>query len=308
MRRPLRILAVVAAFVAAGCGVGAGEGRDGVSLVVTDGFGTTALLDTDTPKTTGSDTVMRLLQRNAKVATRYGGGFVQSIDGRAGGTPGGRPVDWFYYVNGVLADKGAASTKLHDGDVIWWDRHDWGASDGTKAVVGSFPAPFTQGPDGRKLPIRVECIDSRAPSCDAVQKALTNVGVLAAKGGLQTSLTTETLRILVGPYAKLRADESVRQLEQGPRVSGVYARPAQDGRKIAVLDPRGRVRRTLGAGAGLVAATELEDGQPVWIVTGTDDAGVAAAAGALDEATLKNRYALAIDAGRGVRVPFVEAR
>ena len=44
---------------------------------------------------------MRLLQRNFDVKTRYGGGFVQQIDGVAGGREGGRRVDWFYYVNGI---------------------------------------------------------------------------------------------------------------------------------------------------------------------------------------------------------------
>ena len=43
------------------------------------------------PAVGGGETVMRLLQRNAKVATRFGGGFVQSIDGLAGGR-GGRAV------------------------------------------------------------------------------------------------------------------------------------------------------------------------------------------------------------------------
>ena len=33
---------------------------------------------------TESDTVMRVLERSARVSTRYGGGFVQSIDGVEG--------------------------------------------------------------------------------------------------------------------------------------------------------------------------------------------------------------------------------
>ena len=57
----------------------------------------------------GGETVMRMLQRDFEVQTRYGGGFVQSIDGVAGGRQDGRPVDWFYYVNGILADDGAAA-------------------------------------------------------------------------------------------------------------------------------------------------------------------------------------------------------
>ena len=50
-----------------------------------------------------------------------------------------------------------------------------------------------------------------------------------------------------------------------------------------MLDARGRVARTLGAGTGLVAATREKDREPVWFVTGTDEAGVDSAAAAFGE-------------------------
>jgi hypothetical protein len=304
MRRVAPCVLALAALAVAGCGLGAGERKEGASLVVTDAFGAATLVDLVDPRVEGSDTIMRVLQRNASVKTRYGGGFVSQIDGRRSGTRGGRPTDWFFYINGLLSEDGAASRRLRANDAVWWDRHDWGGGE-TKAVVGSFPEPFRHGPEGKRLPVRVECVDSRAPACDRVQDALTKVGVLAAKGGIQTSFTKETLRVLVGSYEQLRGDRAVRTLEEGPRASGIYARPSRDGRSIAVLDERGRVRRTLTAGAGLVGATVYEDGQPIWIVTGTDDAGVLSAAGAMDEGTLKNRFALAVADDRGVRVPEV---
>ena len=34
-------------------------------------------------------------------------------------------VFWLYYVNGKLAQKGAAEVKLEAGDVEWWDLHNW---------------------------------------------------------------------------------------------------------------------------------------------------------------------------------------
>ena len=44
---------------------------------------------------------MRVLERNAEITTRYGGGFVQSIDGVEGELARRRSLDWFFYVNGV---------------------------------------------------------------------------------------------------------------------------------------------------------------------------------------------------------------
>jgi hypothetical protein len=304
------VLAVAAALCAAalaGCGLGAGEQAGGTQLLVTKDFGARGLVQTDAPKTEGSDTVMRLLQRNAeKVETRYGGGFVQSIDGTAGGQRDGRPVDWFYYVNGSQAEKGAASTRVRSGDRIWWDFHDWGSGE-TRAVVGQFPEPFVHGLDGRRLPTRVECIDPKAPECSTVADALVSLDVPAAKGGLARSLVKETLRVIVGPWQAIRADAAAAQLERGPEKSGVYARPAADGRSIALLDGRGEVTRTLGPGAGLVAATTLDQNAPVWIVTGTDPAGIRAAASVLDEGALAGRFAVAVDGG-GRPIPLPERR
>ena len=43
---------------------------------------------------------------------------------------------------------------------------------------------------------------------------------------------------------------------------------------LELLDAQGRTVRTLGPGAGLVAATRFEEQQPTWVVSGTDTAGV----------------------------------
>ena len=151
-----RLLAVVVAgsiAITTACGIGAGATPTGAALLVTQGFGVQTLLQSPAPKVSGADTVMRLLERNARVTTRYGGGFVESIDGRSGGTQNGQPDDWFLYVNGVQSGKGAAATKVHDGDHIWWDRHVWAGTENIPAVVGSFPEPFLDGYGGQRYPV-----------------------------------------------------------------------------------------------------------------------------------------------------------
>ena len=68
--------------------------------------------------------------------------------------------------------------------------------------------------------------------------------------------------------------------------------------------PTGSPRRRSGPSSGLVAATSFEEERPTWLVTGTDDVGVAAAAAALTEDQLRDHFALAIEAGRGVPLPL----
>lgn len=303
-RRLVSLLALAAALGAAGCGAGPGQQAGDVELLVTNDYGARELVRLGQPETSGDDTVMRLLQRNAKVTTRYGGGFVQSIDGLAGGRERGRPVDWFYYVNGVEAEEGAADRDVDDGDQVWWDRRDWGAAQRVPAVVGSFPEPFRTGVKGRRLPVRIECADPGSQACDDVYQRFTDLDIIAARGGLGTSGGDETLRVLVGPWDELQRRDRVSQLlADGPKASGVFARFEDGGRRLVTLDSRGRDRRTLGAGTGLVAAGRDGDLPPTWVVTGTDAAGVDAAVLALDESALEGKYALAISQDRGLPLP-----
>jgi hypothetical protein len=248
------------------------------------------------------------LQRSFDVETRFGGGFVQQINGVAGGQRAGRPVDWFYYVNGVLAREGASSTEVRPGDRVWWDRHDWSVTNTIPAVVGSFPEPFVSGLDGERLSTRIECDRAVDAACDAVQKKLIDLGLPVGKSVAGTEGGAENLRVVVGLWPRIREDRALQQIERGPRVSGVYARVARDGRTIQALDPRGRTVRRLGAGTGLVAATRWREEPPTWVVTGTDAAGVAQAARALDESVLNEKFALAISDGLPVALPAAEGR
>jgi hypothetical protein len=297
--------ALLCALALGGCGAGAGSSPDApVALTVTRDFGTTSLLALGDAKVAGADTVMRVLQRNAKVATRFGGQFVQSIDGVAGGRREGRPVDWFIYVNGILADQGAGAIDIRGGDRIWWDHHDWGVTPDARAVVGSYPEPFVHGSGGKRLPVRVECVDPGGEACEAVADKLLALKIPIGRSNISRSAADASLRILVGPWIEVRGlDAESDAIDRGPKASGVYARFDASGRALEVLDARGRVARTLGAGSGLIAATRANERQPVWFVTGTDDAGVASDARALDEGVLSDRFALAISDDLPVAVP-----
>jgi hypothetical protein len=303
----LALAALVLGLVVAvgGCGFGAGKKSGGaVRVTVSQDFGRDRLAPTSQQTARGGDTVMRLLQRSFDVTTRFGGNFVQEIDGVSGGREDGRRVDWFYYVNGIEASTGAGERKLFAGDRVWWDHHDWETAMRVPAVVGAFPEPFKSGQDGKKLPIRLVCLGQEDRSCDEVEKRLTDAGVHDfARSNLESS-PGEVLRILVGKWSDVRKDIAARQLEEGPSVSGVFAKPSVDGASIALMNPDGTSERTLGPGSGLVAATSYQEDHPTWMITGTDDVGVAAAAAALTEDQLSYHFALAIDAGRGVPLPL----
>ncbi|HEX4929524.1 MAG TPA: DUF4430 domain-containing protein, partial [Gaiellaceae bacterium] len=93
-------------------------------------------------------TLMRALAAEADVETRYGGRYVQSVNGLEGSL--GDRRDWFWFVNGYEGDRSAASYRLRDGDVAWLDYRAWEREGEARVVVGAFPEPFVHGYDGTK--------------------------------------------------------------------------------------------------------------------------------------------------------------
>ena len=145
--RLLPLLCLVAAL--AGCG-GSDDGGE-ATLWVTRDRGVEVLV---TVSVHAGVTAMQALRSEADVDTSFGGRFVQSIEGVSGDT--GAKRDWFYFVNGVEADRGAAEYRLRPGDVLWWDYRSWAGDDMREpVVVGAFPEPFLHGYDGRVRPVAV---------------------------------------------------------------------------------------------------------------------------------------------------------
>jgi hypothetical protein len=248
---------------------------------------------------TESDTVMRVLERNADVSTRYGGGFVQSIEGLEAEEAIDRSLDWFFYVNGVESTVGAADYSPHGGESIWWDYRDWGAAMRVPAVVGAWPQPLLGGFEGEAHEVGVECVGGGI-ACAEVGERLEHAGV-----EVPSRPPSGSIRVLVGPWSRVRTDPAASQIERGPQASGVFAdfRPDGAAYRLVGLDEGGEDAVELGPGAGLVAATRRFEDPPVWIVTGGTEAAVRAAAQLLDTASLRDHYAVAVAGKRETALP-----
>jgi uncharacterized protein DUF4430 len=290
-----------AAVATAGCGVGPGGEVGEVSLTVTRDYGAEPVLPVATDEASESDTVMRVLDREAEIETRFGGGFVSSIEGLAEAEEDGRRLDWFFYVNGVESPVGAADFALDGGEAIWWDYHDWSAASRVPAVVGSWPRPLTGGYEGEVHPVALECRGAPG-ACATARRRLEGAGVAPVQGS-----PDDAIRVLVGPWARLRDDPAAGQLERGPQTSGVFVdiAPTAAGYRLRGLDESGGPARDFGPDAGLVAATRRYEAPPVWIVSGATSAGTLAAARLLGAAQLRDRYAVAVEGGEATPLPLV---
>ena len=282
--RTAAALAATALVVAAGgCGLGAGETDEGeASLRVTRDYGDELFAEATVEDPSSSETVIRFLDREADIETRFGGGFVQSIDGLEGGVEDGRSSDWFFYVDGIESSVGAAEVTVRAGD---------------PGVVGP---PGLDGRDARARGGRLVPGAARAGSalnrmsleCADAEEACAAAGERLAEADVEFENTDlgkgeGELRVLVGLWEDLREDETAALLEGGPG------------------DKR-RLRETGDARAAIAWALERFDETatpddacwreaawsppsapvrtpPVWVVTGMDGRASNATVAALEE-------------------------
>lgn len=87
-------------------------------------------------------------------------------------------MGWTYYVNGILANRGALEYILHEGDVERWDYHEWSYLMFIPAIIGDYPEPFLHGIGGRRLPtIIVYGSEEFTDDAEEIESALIKLGV-----------------------------------------------------------------------------------------------------------------------------------
>jgi hypothetical protein len=298
------VVFLFAGLLLAGCGLGPGEDTGNANLLVTRDYGREVILEEPDLPVNESSNAMRILDESADLETAYGGEYVQAVDGLAGGNSGGRSFDWFFAVNGIVAERGSAQFPVAGGDRVWWDYRDWTDAMEVGAVVGSYPAPFTTGYDNRDWGTEVECLDSDE-ACDLVEKQLLDEGV-------SLESREENMLIRVGTIGPISETPEGRRILNGPGSSGVFARFSESTGggpespwHLFGLTEEGETGIDYGTGSGLVAALRNGENPPVWIITGGTDRAVGLAAAALDPKYLERRYAAVVSGRQVSSLPLV---
>jgi len=293
----LTLLALTATLT--GCGLSPGRVPTDVSLTITTGFGARTVHRSSLTKIPSGETVIGLLRRSGPITGGTRGQPLSDIDGVAAT----QEQHWSYYINGVRATQNPARTIVHQGDRVWWDLHDSSTAAQAPAVVGSFPEPFLNGIEGKRLPVRVQCASVQGRACKTITDRLRALEVPAAVAGLGVTEGFDTLRVLVGDWRALEGDPAAQNVDSGPETSGVYAGFSPAGATLTLLDEHLRASRTLRGAAGLIAAARFSNESPEWLITGTDDRGVELAADAFTEAALLDRYAVAVTGTETIAIP-----
>ncbi len=260
------------------------KGTVAVRTTVTRDFGREVLKDVNVEVREGSS-AMQALQEAAEVETSYGGGFIHAVDGIASGYGGGSgKTDWFYYLNGQMADVGAGELVVRDGDWLLFDYHSWEYSTFTPAFAGCFPEPFVHG---YREPPR-ECLVLCAPAWeDEGGELVVRLREAGAQSCRLEGLSPEwrprdgEYAVVVGTAGELGENAFLAEANRNAARLGLAARC--DGDDILMLGADGEAVERLPPGTGLVEAIgpRLGEEGSALMVTGTDPEGVEAALGLL---------------------------
>jgi len=267
------------------------------------------ILEVDLNKTDIS--ALDALKSVADIETKYGGGFVNSINGiRSSYTGiGDLKEDWLFYVNGISANVGSGGYTLHEGDAQHWDYHSWNYYPPI-ATIGFFPEPFLHGYDGRVFETIVLYEDDLEEDAELVKETLTQFGVKdvsALSAGELTEDVKRTSNLIVLGTANSTVNSELNELREK---LGFYVY-FEEGRMF-ILDTNGEVVENYSSG-GVIQATQSPwnlkgigaSENVVWMIAGVDEKDVRDAVKLLTEDYDEIRYAFAVAIvdGQVCRVP-----
>jgi hypothetical protein len=253
------------------------------------------------------------LKKVAEVETAYGGGFVNAINGISSGFTGTQQTmtDWFVYINGIQARTGALDYALNNGDIQHWDFHAWGFRQSIPAIIGDFPEPFGHGYGGKISPTIIAHAEDLAPEADSLKNRLSQLGInnisLKRLSELSMDEKESANLILLGTIDS----QPISELNDIWKRLGFFAHFEEE--KLVVFNATGEIATEYRAGVGLIQATQ-NPWHPkgigaaenvVWLISGTDTAGVKSALDALinHPDQLQCASAAVIAKGEIIRVP-----
>jgi len=282
------------------------------TVVVTQDFGRDLILEQKI-EIEADTNAMAALQMVADVETKYGGGFVSSINGISSEYEGAgkSKKDWFYYINGIASNIGARDYILRDGDVEHWDFRVWSYHQLIPAIISDFPQPFQSGYLDKLKPTSVVYEEAFSAEAEALAKKLAGYGVTEVSAIRCDLLSDEAkgnsnLIIIAVPDNTL-----ISELNNAHKKLGLYAYFEQN--TLIALDAEGNISGKFVNGCGLIQATQnpwnpkgVGSGENVaWMVTGMDANGVRSAAEVLTNNNdgLRHAFAAVISDKKVIKIP-----
>lgn len=269
-------------------------GADEVRLVVSRDFGATIMRDVIAPAAEGLD-VLRLLAEHADVEAGYGGRFVNGIDGLASsfGAAGSEDAaDWFFWVDGEMADVGADERALKGGETVWWDYHRWADAMYVPQALHAFPRPYAEATQAFTADTEIAGLADWAKANGIALDGRRDLAGGRPRGG-----------VVVATAAEAAATPWLLEL-LGPDRSGIAMVSLTDD-AITLLAPDGATGPQAAA-AALPAPNQDDAGRPFLVLLGASAVDLEALLSHLPPEAFSARVGVALVDDQLVALPWTE--
>lgn len=296
MKRKLCLLIGISIGLLWGCSSEKAMDTEAVTVLLTRDYGREVLAEKIVAPEKG-DTVMDVMLRHFDVETAYGGGFVNSIEGLSSGFTGaadgqkrGTKQDWFYYIDGIMAEAGAGQFPVAGVSEIAWDYHGWANSMVVRTRIDAWPERFA----GRQVDLAGGAsFEKQIADLKTTAEAFGGKAVLAALESMDIeALDRDT--VFVGTWEELEKIDFARRFFEERERAGLFAAFTEEG--LVLFDDGNMETGKFGSGA-LVVCFEKSYGSDamVLLIVGNDVSLIEEAAALFaDPEFLKGFFTLAV--------------
>lgn len=293
----LFFLTIIITFSLIGCSKEASLETGQVNVIVSRDFGSEELA-TKSIGLSADLSVIEVMEENFHIETAYGGGFINAINGLKSGFTGAKEkkkIDWFYYVNGIMAQVGASEYYLKPKDLVIWDYHDWSNNIYGSSIIGAYPMNFINGHVGNILKTEIlYAKDYKEESREVLEflkgKGLQNIELKKLdEEGLDNG---EINSIVIGAWDEISKFSYIKDIYNNGKKSGLFFKFDKN---IKGLNQKGQVSKEYEKGA-VITSIVKEYGLTgtMWLITGNDKNSIKRAVKLLYEAPEKIKGAFSV--------------
>ncbi|SHK22688.1 DUF4430 domain-containing protein [Tepidibacter formicigenes] len=300
-------IAIILTFSLIGCSDTSVSGNENINLIVSKDFGNEQIYDEELGFKKDTS-VMEVMEENLEIETAYGGGFISSINGIKSGFTGSKnkkKLDWFYYVNGNLAQVGADDYYLNPGDSVIWDYHDWSNEMYISSIIGAYPKNFTNGYEGNILKAEIRYSKEFKEDSEKLLEFLKEKGLEHSE---QKKLDEKDIEneevntIVIGKWDEVSKISYISDIYNSKN-NGMFFKIEN---KVKALNYNKEISKEYEKAAVIVAIPKgYGTGSNLWIITGNDEQSIKDAVAILYKTPekIKGMFSAVISGNRVINIP-----
>lgn len=183
--------------------------------------------------------IMDILKEHTEVETSYGGSFVESINSYKSNFKDAnkdKKRDWFYYVNGYMADVSSADYLPKENDHIVFDYHPWSDKSYNNNLIASFENIFKNGYMDQTIPSEIIYQKEFEEQKNTIKKQFSNLDIKSFElNDKEINILDETKNtILIATFYEALKDKKLKDLLNNYSKKGLYF--SYEDKKINLFD------------------------------------------------------------------------